>query len=59
MSILEIIWVLGTLGLIWLIVKLFKEDCSEFAVMFIIILLISLGLMTYHLWDFLTKPLWG
>lgn len=59
MSILEIIWILSTIGLIWLIITLFKEDCFDVAIIFIILLLFSLSLMVLHWIDFLTTPLWG
>lgn len=58
MNILEIIWILTTLGAVWLIIVLFKEDSLEVVSLFIIFLSISLSLMVCHWWDFLTTPLW-
>lgn len=59
MNILEIIWIAVTIGLVWLIVILYIEDCFDIATLFIIFLLVSLGFMICHWWDFLTTPLWG
>ena len=61
MSILEIIWVLGTIGNLIFITRCFSSDefDSEFALFLILCEIVSIIFLICYFWNFLTTPLWG
>lgn len=58
MNIIEIIWILLTLGNIWWICRLFKDDEAEFAIIFIMLQAVSIVLLIGYWQTELTTPLW-
>lgn len=58
MNALEIIWILLTVGNIWWICRLFKDDETEFAIIFIMIEAVSIALLIRYWQTELTTALW-
>lgn len=58
MNALEIIWILLTVGNIWWICRLFNDDETEFAIIFIMLEAVSIPLLIGYWQTELTTALW-